>query len=147
MADGYDRFDNEGGGGGSFVMGLLTGTVLGAGLGMLFAPKSGSELRSQVAEQAGNLANTASEGYRRASEAAGGWAEKGREAYDKARDAVSKGAEEAQRYVRDATGNTPPAAGSPSGPAYGSESIRSTAPDPLRGSPSGPGTPGGSRRS
>ena len=35
MADGYDRFDNEGGGGGSFVMGLLTGTVLGAGLGML----------------------------------------------------------------------------------------------------------------
>ena len=76
MADGYDRFDNEGGGGGSFVMGLLTGTVLGAGLGMLFAPKSGSELRNQVAEQAGNLANTASEGYRRASEAAGGWAEK-----------------------------------------------------------------------
>jgi hypothetical protein len=39
MADGYDRYDNEGGGGGSFVMGLLTGTVLGAGLGMLFAPK------------------------------------------------------------------------------------------------------------
>ncbi len=77
MADGYDRFDNEGGGGGSFVMGLLTGTVLGAGLGMLFAPKAGTELRSQVAEQAGNLANTASEGYRRASEAAGGWAEKG----------------------------------------------------------------------
>src|SRR5262245_7955354 len=120
MADGYDRFDNEGGGGGSFVMGLLTGTVLGAGLGMLFAPKSGSELRNQVAEQAGNLANTASEGYRRASEAAGSWAEKGREAYDKARDAVNRGADEAQRYVREATsgggntGNT-----SPSGPGSG----------------------------
>ena len=55
MADGYDRFENEGGGGGSFVMGLLTGTVLGAGLGMLFAPKSGSELRNQLSEQAGNL--------------------------------------------------------------------------------------------
>ena len=65
MADGYDRFENEGGGGGSFVMGLLTGTVLGAGLGMLFAPKSGSELRNQLSEQAGNLANAASEGYRR----------------------------------------------------------------------------------
>ena len=77
MADGYDRFDNEGGGGGSFVMGLLTGTVLGAGLGMLFAPKAGSELRNQVAEQAGNLANTASEGYRKASETAGSWAEQG----------------------------------------------------------------------
>jgi gas vesicle protein len=65
MADGYDRFENEGGGGGSFVMGLLTGTVLGAGLGMLFAPKAGSELRNQLSEQAGNLANAASEGYRR----------------------------------------------------------------------------------
>jgi hypothetical protein len=78
MADGYDRFDNEGGGGGSFVMGLLTGTVLGAGLGMLFAPKAGSELRSQIGEQAGNLANTASDGYRRATEQAGQWADRGR---------------------------------------------------------------------
>ena len=68
MGDGYDRFDNEGGGGSSFVMGLLTGTVLGAGLGMLFAPKPGSEMRNQLSEQANNLANTASEGYRRASE-------------------------------------------------------------------------------
>ena len=87
MADGYDRFDNESGGGGSFVMGLLTGTVLGAGLGMLFAPKSGSELRSQISEQAGNIANTASEQYRRATETASEWAEKGREVgrdvYDK----------------------------------------------------------------
>jgi gas vesicle protein len=128
MADGYDRFDNEGGGGGSFVMGLLTGTVLGAGLGMLFAPKAGSEFRGQLTEQAGHLANTASEQYRRATDNAGGWAEKGREAYDKAReagreaydkaretgkdvydkarDAVSRGVEEAQRYEREATSGT-----------------------------------------
>src|ERR1700731_3950366 len=98
MGDGYDRFENEGsGGGGSFVMGLLTGTVLGAGLGMLFAPKAGSDLRNQIGEQAGNLANTASEGYRRASEQAGQWAEKGREVYDQARDAVGRGVDEAQR--------------------------------------------------
>src|SRR5437773_8741442 len=107
MADGYDRFDNEGGGGGSFVMGLLTGTVLGAGLGMLFAPKAGSELRGQISDQANNLANTASEQYRRATEAAGDLADRGREMYDKARDAVSKGAEEAQKYVRDASSDMP----------------------------------------
>src|ERR1041384_4454699 len=88
-------------------MGLLTGTVLGAGLGMLFAPKAGSEMRSQLSEQASNIANTASEGYRRATETAGDSAKRGREmggdVYDKAREAVSRGTEEAQRYVRDAT--------------------------------------------
>src|SRR2546421_4479675 len=151
MADGYDRFDIEGGGGGSFVMGLLTGTVLGAGLGMLFAPKSGSELRNQLSEQAGNLANTASEGYRKAADTAGQWAQTGKETasewadrgkdvYDKARDAVSRGTEEAQRYVRDTASSSGPS--SPSS-TYGSESIR--------GGSTGPSSPssssGGPRRS
>ena len=102
MAYEYDRFEREEGGG-SFLMGLLAGTVLGAGLGMLFAPRPGSEIRNQLSEQANNLANTASEGYRRASETAGDLANRGKDIYDKARGAVSKGAEEAQRYVRDAT--------------------------------------------
>jgi gas vesicle protein len=110
MADGYDGFDKSleyrEGGGGSFVLGLLTGTVLGAGLGMLFAPKSGSELRSQLSEQAGNVANQASEGYRRASESAGQWAEKGRDVYNKASEAVAKGAQEAQKYVRETASST-----------------------------------------
>jgi gas vesicle protein len=112
MADGYDRFENEGSGGGSFMIGLLTGTVLGAGLAMLFAPKAGSDLRNQISEQAGNFANSASEGYRRASEAAGEWAGRGREMYDKTRDAVARGADEAQRYVREAANNMS-ASGSP----------------------------------
>ena len=84
MADGYDRFENEGNGGGSFVMGLLTGTVLGAGLGMLFAPKAGSELRSQLSEKAGNLANQAKDGYTKAQQFA-------QEGYQKASDAVNEG--------------------------------------------------------
>jgi gas vesicle protein len=156
MADGYDRFDNEGGGG-SFVMGLLTGTVLGAGLGMLFAPKAGHELRNQISEQAGNLANTASEGYRRATEAAGDLADRGRDMYDKARDAVSRGADEAQRYVRDTTssmtGNQPATAGSYGSSSFGgssaSEGMRGSSPEQTRGSSTQPGSPssGGSRRS
>ena len=132
MADGFDRNNSDNnGGGGSFVMGLLTGTVLGAGLGMLFAPKAGADLRNQVRDTAGNLANNASDGYRRAAETAGQYAERGRDmagdlagrareaaetashyaergrdmAGDlagRAREAVAKGAEEAHRYVRDA---------------------------------------------
>jgi len=123
MADGYDRFDNEGGGGGSFVMGLLTGTVLGAGLGMLFAPKAGSELRNQLSEQAGTVANTASEGYRRVSETAADLADRGRQVYDKARDAVSRGSDEAQRYVREATSQSgPTSTGSSSTSSFGTTS-------------------------
>jgi gas vesicle protein len=105
MADGYDRFENENNnGGGSFVMGLLTGTVLGAGLGMLFAPKAGSELRNQLSEQAGSLANQAQDGIRKVTETTGDWAERGRDMYGKAKDAVVKGADEAQKYVRDNAG-------------------------------------------
>jgi gas vesicle protein len=155
MADGYDRFENEGGGGGSFVMGLLTGTVLGAGLGMLFAPKSGSEMGGQLSEQAGNLANTASEGYRKASETAGDLADRGRELYDKARDAMSRGADEAQRYVREATASTP---GAPSaGTSGATSSSYTTGSDYRSGSekvhgvgseyPGAPGSTGGTRRS
>ena len=44
MAYEFDRVEREDGGG-SFLMGLLAGTVLGAGLGMLFAPKPGAEVR------------------------------------------------------------------------------------------------------
>ena len=66
MAYEYDRFEREDGGG-SFLMGLLAGTVLGAGLGMLFAPRPGSELRNQLTEQAGRLRHTAGDAYSQAS--------------------------------------------------------------------------------
>jgi gas vesicle protein len=49
---------------GTFVMGLLAGTMLGAGLGLLLAPKSGTALRTEGSGHA-NAAGHASEGYRR----------------------------------------------------------------------------------
>jgi gas vesicle protein len=106
MADSYDRYENEGGGGAGFMIGLLTGTVLGAGLGMLLAPKAGSEIRGAIGEQARNLGNVASEQYRKASENASGWAERGREFVDKAREAVTRGAEEARGYATGTTGSS-----------------------------------------
>jgi gas vesicle protein len=84
MAYEYDRFEREEGSG-SFLMGLLAGTVLGAGLGMLFAPRPGSELRNQLSEQAGRLRSTANETYHHASEKVSQIVDRGREAYDRAR--------------------------------------------------------------
>lgn len=84
MAYEYDRLEREDGGG-SFLMGLLAGTVLGAGLGMLFAPKAGSELRNQLTEQAGRLRSTATDGYQQATDKVSQMVDRGREAYDRAR--------------------------------------------------------------
>jgi len=92
MAYEYDRFEREEGGG-SFLMGLLAGTVLGAGLGMLFAPKAGSELRSQLgtqlADQTGRIREVADQSYQQASEKVSQMVDRGREAYDRARSSVS----------------------------------------------------------
>ena len=146
-----DRFDKSDGGG-SFMIGLLTGTVVGVGLGMLLAPKAGSELRNQLSDQAGALANQAQDGYRRATQSAGQWAEKGKQVagewadrgkdvYSKAREAVSRGAEEARQHVRDADGKMTPATPAP---AMASRSGSSAASSPLS---SGSGVRSRSRRS
>ena len=90
MAYEYDRFEREDGGG-SFLMGLLAGTVLGAGLGMLFAPKAGNELRTQLGEQAGRLRSTANDTYQQATDKVSQIVDRGREAYDRARTGTGAG--------------------------------------------------------
>ena len=90
MAYEYDRFEREEGSG-SFLMGLLAGTVLGAGLGMLFAPKAGSELRGQLGEQANRLRSSANDAYGVASEKVSQMVDRGREAYDRARAGATTG--------------------------------------------------------
>ena len=104
MAD-NDRYDTEGGGAG-FIMGLVAGTVLGAGLGILLAPRAGADLRGQIGQQAREFGNRASEQYHRATQTASDWAERGREMVGQAREAASRGAEEARGYTGPATGGT-----------------------------------------
>jgi hypothetical protein len=89
MAYEYDRYEREDGGG-SFLMGLLAGTVLGAGLGMLFAPRPGSELRNQLSEQAGRLKSTAGDAYTQASDKVGKIVDRGREVVDKGREVYDR---------------------------------------------------------
>jgi gas vesicle protein len=94
MAYEYDRIEREEGSG-AFLMGLLAGTVLGAGLGMLFAPKAGSELRSQLSEQANKLRDTASDTYNQASEKVTQMVDRGRDAYERARGTAARAADRA----------------------------------------------------
>lgn len=43
--------------GAGFVMGVLTGAFIGAGVALLFAPRSGQETRNQLGEQYRGLAD------------------------------------------------------------------------------------------
>lgn len=108
MADFYEQTETNGGS--SFFMGLLAGAVLGAGLGLLMAPKSGAELRSQLSRRSRDLAETASNTYRRVTERG---REIGEQVYDRARDAAGRTADQAERYARDVASSMPGTTTSP----------------------------------
>lgn len=76
------------------AVGLITGAAIGVGVGMLCAPRKGSELRHQVAD-------TASKGYHRAKDTAGHYAHRGHDAYVVCKDKIAHGAQATGRYVRE----------------------------------------------
>jgi gas vesicle protein len=106
----YDRFETESEGMG-FLAGLLAGAALGVGLGMLFAPKTGSELRHQISEganrlghQAEDVRRAAQQKYREASESVNEMVgrgrdalQQGREAYERTRDQLADDASDISR--------------------------------------------------
>jgi gas vesicle protein len=51
------------GGASVFLMGMACGAAVGAAVALLLAPKSGAELRSDLASHAGDLKRAASETY------------------------------------------------------------------------------------
>jgi len=47
--------------GASFMLGVMTGALIGAGVALLFAPKPGTEMRQQLGEQYRGLADRVGE--------------------------------------------------------------------------------------
>ena len=81
--------------GAGFFTGLVAGTLIGAGLGVLFAPRRGVELRGQVANSAANVGQSISK-------TVDGWAERSRVTYEGARDAAARARDEFNRVAGDA---------------------------------------------
>ena len=52
-------------GGGSFLMGMLVGGLVGAGIALLYAPSSGAETRARIREFGGEMKDGAAEYYDR----------------------------------------------------------------------------------
>jgi len=128
MYNEFDRDDQESSNL-SFVAGLFTGAVIGAGVGLLFAPRAGSELR-------GRLADSASAMGRRMSETIDSVADAGRDAYQQARDVATTAGNE----LRSAAGDVS------SGVEKGTAAIRNAASGVRSGSTGGSSSGSGTGR-
>ena len=84
-----------------FVIGLVTGTFVGAGLAVWFAPRLASELRERLTDSARSLGNRASDRYQQASTRVGEVVDeitrKGQGVRDDVAGAVARGAREVAR--------------------------------------------------
>jgi gas vesicle protein len=73
-------------GGHPLAIGFLAGAAVGEGLGLLLAPKKGSDVRHELADRAKHVGSM------------------GHDAYCRCRDTVSHGAQRTGRYMRDVAG-------------------------------------------
>ncbi len=94
--------ENDGGGAG--FLWFLAGLGIGAAVGILYAPKSGGELRQQLREVAEDGSNTVRERARQAREQAGTWAEKGRDYLNQQKEQIRSAVEAGRHAYREATG-------------------------------------------
>jgi gas vesicle protein len=87
-----------------FAIGLLTGSVVGAGLALWFAPRLAAELRARVTDTAKHLGQRVSKRYddvsTRLANAATEVTRQGRDARDTVADAVAHGAHEVEVFAK-----------------------------------------------
>jgi gas vesicle protein len=99
------HYEDEPGGGG-FLIGLLCGTALGAAIGLMFAPKAGSEFRQRLYESTGDIRRKATETYGQASEQVNTMVTKGRQAVDRGREAFENARQSASGQTSAGNGET-----------------------------------------
>jgi gas vesicle protein len=83
----YEPHYEEESGGGGFILGLLCGTALGAAIGLMFAPKAGSDIRQTLYDSTGDIRRKAYDAYGQATEQVNAAVSKGREAVERGREA------------------------------------------------------------
>ena len=82
----------------------LAGAALGVTVGMLVAPRKGSDLRKEVGVQLIHVKDGCASGLKRAKDKASDWGKKGHHAYESTTKIVGKSARETGRYLSDVAG-------------------------------------------
>ena len=98
----HDRDDRESGG--AFLLGFIAGSLLGAGLALVLAPRTGTEMRREVADRAQKLGKRAAEQYEAASDRVADLSERGRDAYKTAAEKARVLADRGRQELHDAVG-------------------------------------------
>jgi gas vesicle protein len=88
------------------LIGLLCGTALGAAIGLMFAPKAGSEIRQRLYDSTGDIRRKAHETYDQASEQVNHMVTKGRQAVDRGREAFESARQSASSPASGGNGTT-----------------------------------------
>ena len=91
----FSDSDDAGTSAGTFFIGMFAGAVIGAGLGLWFAPKSGVQMREDLAGTAKDVGNRVSTTVTELSN-------KGREAFDRAREVMSTASDQIDSVTADA---------------------------------------------
>jgi len=90
--------------GSGFLMGVVCGAAVGAAVGLLMAPKSGSELRQQLYDSTGRLRRQAVDGYAEVVERGKKAVQQGQETYNDIRQSAVDTAHQAVQAAANATG-------------------------------------------
>ena len=102
----YEPHYEEESGGGGFLIGLLCGTALGAAIGLMFAPKAGTEFRQRLYDSTGDLRQKAYETYDQASEQVNTVATKARQAVERGKEAFDSARQSAASPSTGGNGST-----------------------------------------
>ena len=91
-----DETNDYGSSTGAFFTGLFAGAVIGAGLGLWFAPKTGAEMREQITGTAKDVGN-------RVSKTVNDLADRGRDVFDRAREVMNTASDQVQQVASEAS--------------------------------------------
>lgn len=84
------RYEGEAQAGGGFLLGVICGAAVGAAVGLLMAPRTGADLRGQIADTAQRFRRQASKTVDRATETVNDLVERGRDAAERGRESFEE---------------------------------------------------------